>query len=141
MALTSLKIKNANIFNPAFIVGLRLMNPNDLKIDLNGADVMLALNDKPVAKGLSQTPITLNSHGSSDLSVEVTADTVSAIQQVLSLTSKSSMNYEVKGHLHLVKWLGSLGQMPFSMKGTVDGQTLLSGAGKIQGLMGKSLQH
>jgi LEA14-like dessication related protein len=134
VSLTGLAVKDLNPLSPSFLVNLKVQNPNDLEVDLSGADVALALNGKPVAKGLSKSPLALARHGSSDLAVEVTADTLGAVQQVLGLLNRPALDYEVTGHLHLVKWLGALGQLPFSFKGSLDRETLLRGAGALGAL-------
>jgi hypothetical protein len=60
--------------------------------------------------------------------VEVTANTLSAIQQFLVLQSKPMMDYQVTGHLNWNEWLGALGRLPFNFKGTMDRDTLMSAA-------------
>lgn len=128
VSLTSLGIKDINPLNPRFLVRLKLDNPNDAAVSMDGADVALALNGLPVAEGISRSPLTLNRLGSSEMDVEVSANTFSALQQLLLLQSKPALDYQLTGHLHLLDGLGALGQLPFSFTGTVDRQTLMSNA-------------
>jgi LEA14-like dessication related protein len=129
VTLTGLNIQDLNPLKPSFLVRLKLDNPNDLDVNLDGADVALALNGQPVAEGVSRSPVTLKSLGSSEMAVEVTANTLNAVQQFLSLQSKTAMDYRVTGHLHMLNWLGALGRLPFNFDGSVDRDTLLRGAG------------
>jgi LEA14-like dessication related protein len=131
VTLTGLNVRSLNPLQPSFLVSLKLDNPNDLDINLDGADVALALNGQPVAKGISQSPLTLKKMGSSDMSVEVTANTLNALGQLMALQSRNTLDYQVSGHLHLLNWLGSLGQLPFNFNGSVDRDTLFKAVSGI----------
>ena len=128
VSLAGLAIKDMNPLQPRFLVRLNVTNPNDLAVDLEGADVDLALNGQPVATGVSRSPLTLAKFGSSQMDVEVTANTLGMLQQIMLLQSKSSIDYAVTGHLNVLNWLGPLGKLPFNFKGAVDRDTLLRGA-------------
>ena len=133
VALAGLNIKDLNPLRPSFLVRLKLDNPNDLDVSMDGADVALALNGQPVAQGISRSPLTLKKLGSSEMDVEVTANTLNAIQQLFLLQSKPNLDYQVSGHLHLLNWLGSLGQLPFNFSGSMDSKTIMSAAGGLMG--------
>lgn len=128
VSLTSIQAKNLDLYTPSFLVGLRVDNPNDVQVELSGAEAALALNGQQVAMGISQSPLTLNRRGSSDLAVEVKANTIGLLQQVLALANQQSIPYQVTGRLRLARWLGYLGEFPFSFSGTLDRDSLLSGA-------------
>ncbi len=131
VSLAGLNIKNPNPLKPSFLVQLQLDNPNDLELNLDGADVALALNGQPVAAGVSRSPITLKKRGSSTMNVEVTANTLSAIQQFLVMQSRPAMDYQVTGHLDWLNWLGALGKLPFSFSGSLDRDTLMRAADSL----------
>lgn len=126
--LTGLALKEANLFKPSFLVRLRVANPNDLEVNLEGAEVALALNGQPVAAGASRNPLSLARLGSSDMEVEVSADTLGVVQQFLALSNKPALDYGISGHLTVLNWLGPLGRIPFNFTGTVDRETLWRGA-------------
>ncbi len=131
VTLAGLTLKDPNPLQLSFLVRLKLDNPNDLDVNLDGADVALALNGKTVAEGLSRSALTLKKRGSSELDVEVTTHTLSAMQQLLLLQTKPALDYAVSGHLHLLNWMGALGQLPFSFSGSVDRATLMRAAGAL----------
>lgn len=131
VSLAGLSIQAMNPLQPGFLVRLKLDNPNDLDVNFDGAEAALALNGQPVATGISRSPLTLKKLGSSELAVEVTANTLSAIQQILLLQTKPTMDYRITGQLIWVNWLGALGRLPFAFQGTVDRETLLSAAGNL----------
>jgi LEA14-like dessication related protein len=131
VSLAGLALNEADLFSPSFLVRLRVENPNDLDVTLDGADAALALNGQPVASGVSRSQVGLARFGSSDLAVQVTANTLGVIQQMLALQNQPNLNYQVTGHLQLLNWLGPLGRVPFSFQGAVDRETLLRGAANL----------
>jgi LEA14-like dessication related protein len=130
VSLAGLSVKDLNPLQPSFLVRLKLDNPNDLDVSLDGADVALALNGQPVAAGISRSPLTLKKLASSEMDLEVTANTLNAAQQFLLLQSKPTMDYEITGHLQLKDWMSALGRLPFSFQGNLDSQSLLRGVNR-----------
>lgn len=128
VSLAGLAIQDLNPLQPRFLVRLNVENPNDLAVDLDGADVNLALNGKPVAAGVSRSPLKLAKFGSTRMDVEVTANTLGVVRQIMLLRSQSSIDYAVTGNLKVLNWLGPLGKLPFSFKGAVDRDRLLRSA-------------
>jgi len=129
VTLIGLNIKDLNPLKPGFLVRLRLDNPNDIDISMDGADAALSLDGQPVADGLSRSPLTLKKQGSSEVDMEVYVNTFSAIQQFLLIQSKPAFDYRVSGHLHVLNWLGSLGRLPFDVSGSMDQKTLMQAVG------------
>ena len=130
VSLAGLSVKDLNPLQPSFLVRLKLDNPNDLDVSLDGADVALTLNGQPVAAGISRSPLTLKKLASSEMDLEVTANTLNAAQQFLLLQSKPTMDYEITGHLQLKDWMSALGRLPFSFQGNLDSQSLLRGVNR-----------
>ncbi len=127
VSLAGLSIKDLNPLKPSFLVRLKLDNPNDLDVSLDGADVALALNGQPVAAGISRSPLTLKKLASSEMELEVTANTLNAVQQFLLLQSRPTIDYAITGHLQLRDWMSALGRLPFSFQGNLDSQSILRG--------------
>jgi LEA14-like dessication related protein len=128
VSLAGLNIKDLNPLSPSFLVRLKVDNPNDLDVNLDGADVALALNGQPVAAGVSRSPLVLKKLGSSEMDVEVTANTMNAVQQFLILQTKPTLDYQVTGNLIWNNWLGALGKLPLKFSGSMDKDTLMRAA-------------
>ena len=128
VSLAGLNIKDLNPLSPSFLVRLKVDNPNDLNVNLDGADVALALNGQPVAAGVSRSPLVLKKLGSSEMDVEVTANTMNAVQQFLILQTKPTLDYQVTGNLIWNNWLGALGKLPLKFSGSMDKDTLMRAA-------------
>ena len=131
VSLAGLNIKDLNPLKPSFLVRLKVDNPNDLDINLDGADVALALNGQPVAAGVSRSPLVLKKLGASEMDVEVTANTLSAVQQLLILQTRPAVDYQITGNLIWNNWLGALGKLPLKFNGLIDRDTLMRAAGSL----------
>ena len=129
VSLVGLALKDLNPLSPGVLVRLRVENPNDLNVNLSGADVALALNGQPVATGLSRSPVTLVSFGASEIEAEAKGNTLAMLPQILALQANEPVNYQLTGSLHVLNWLGPLGRIPFTFEGSVDKQNLLRGVG------------
>ena len=125
VSLAGLNIKDLNPLSPSFLVRLKVDNPNDLDVNLDGADVALALNGQPVAAGVSRSPLVLKKLGTSEMDVEVTANTMNAVQQFLILQTRPALDYQVTGNLIWNNWLGALGKLPLKFSGSMDKETLM----------------
>ena len=136
ISLAGLSMKGLNLMEPTFLVKLKVDNPNDLNLDLSGADVDLALNGQKVASGISRSPLTLVKQGTSNMKIEVKASTLGVLKQIMQLQANSGVNYAVNGHLNVLNWLGSLGKIPINLQGSVDKATLLHGVEGLGGLGG-----
>jgi LEA14-like dessication related protein len=131
VSLQGLSLQKADLLNPVFLVRLRLKNPNDAGLNLDGADAVLKLNGKKIAKGASRSPIKLAPLADSEIAVEASAQTLSALGQLLALQSKESLDYEITGHVNILNWLGGLGAIPFKAQGVVTREELLKSVESI----------
>lgn len=131
VSLVALALKDLNPLNPSALVRLKVDNPNDLDVNLSGADVALALNGQPAATGISRSPVTLASFGSSEMDAEVHGNTLAMAQQLLLTQASDKVNYKITGSLHVLNWLGPLGRVPFAFEGAMDKQTLMRSGARL----------
>lgn len=129
--LASLALTGMNLLQPVFRVGLRVENPNDEEFSVDGADAVLSLNGKPLARGVSTEPVTLKARGTTDVDIEATANTLGLAQQLFRLEQERRIAYAVDGHLTLAGWLGPLARLPFHAAGTLTRDELMR---EIEGL-------
>lgn len=127
VSLTDLRLEELDRLTPRFLVRLKVDNPNDQAVDFDGADATSLVDGQPVAAGTSRSRLSVMGRGSSNLSLDVTARTLPMVQQFLKLHTQPSLDYEIAGHLVILNWLGDLGKVPFSLRGTVDRDTLYRG--------------
>ncbi|MGY6216485.1 LEA type 2 family protein [Methylolobus aquaticus] len=125
VSLTGLALSDPNPLVPRFRVRLRVENPNDIDVSLDGADATLELNGRPVATGVSRSPLTLKRLAESELDLDVAAQTLGMLEAAAAVLAEDQIRYRVQGHLSVLSALGPLGRLPFSFDGAVDPAVLL----------------
>ncbi len=131
--LAQVALEKADLLAPVFRLKLRVENPNDQDIQVEGADAQLDLEGERVAEGVSANPVQLKAQQQSEVEIQATAKTLSLARQVLRLDQKGRLAYAVTGHLALARWLGILGKVPFRVSGTLTREELFR---EIEGLTG-----
>ena len=99
--VSNVKPLGGTLFEQRIQVDLRVRNPNDFDLDVTGLDFTLALNNKRVARGLANQAVTIQRLGDAILTVETTTSTLDVLRQLLDLTTKKDLTYQIKGVLHL----------------------------------------
>jgi LEA14-like dessication related protein len=135
--LTNLQLQEASMLAQTFLLRLRIDNPNDTALPINGIDVELILNGYSLAQGLSNQSLSVPRFGSADIEVRATTTLLSLVQQILSLQNQQQLSYEIAGRLHLARTLGFRGyNFPFQEKGVLDLETLLNRSARFNSVPG-----
>ena len=102
-----------------FAVGLRLVNPNNKAVTIDGLDFELALNDRRLARGVSNETFELPRLGEAETRVVVTTSVFDVLRQAVELGGRRDepLDYRVHGRLHLAS--GFLRTLPFDYRGTL----------------------
>jgi LEA14-like dessication related protein len=102
-----------------FAVGLRLTNPNNRAIDVEGLDFELELNGNRLARGVTDNAFELPRLGEAETRVVVTTSLFDVLRQALDLAGRSdaAMDYRVRGRLHLGS--GFVRSIPFDREGRI----------------------
>lgn len=100
-----------------FAVGLRLVNPNNRSLAVDGLDFELDVNDRRLARGVTNRAFELPSLGEAETSVIVTTSVFDLLRQAVELGSRreTSMDYRLRGRLHLGS--GFVRTVPFDHRG------------------------
>jgi LEA14-like dessication related protein len=100
--LSSIQVLERKGLETAFLVYLRVMNPNDMDLDVIGVDCDLEINGKPFAYGISNTPVKVPAFGSETLPVTVYSSVIDIIKGWFGLQQREDLSYRVKGRAHAV---------------------------------------
>jgi LEA14-like dessication related protein len=100
-----------------FAVGLRLTNPNNRSLAVDGLDFELDLNDRPLARGVTNRAFELPRLGQADTQVIVTTSVFDVLRQALDLGARrdATMDYRLRGRVHLGS--GFVRTVPFDYRG------------------------
>lgn len=127
ISLADIQVQESKGLETVFLVHLRVMNPNDVDLDIRGVDCNLEINDKPFAYGISNTTVTVPAFGSETLPVTVYSSVIDIIKGLFGLPQGEDLRYQLKGKVRL----GGAGLMPsslpFDSQGTVPLKDIASG--------------
>jgi LEA14-like dessication related protein len=100
-----------------FTVGLRLINPNNRAVAIDGLDFELDINDQRLARGVSNRAFTLPRLGEAETSVTVTTSLFDILRQAMHMGRgrDAGFEYRLRGRLHLGS--GFVRTVPFDHRG------------------------
>ncbi len=119
VTLAGLNLTDVSLFEQRFRVQLRLQNPNDYDLPLDGFQFDLKLNDQPFLSGVSSDSVTLPRLGSTTVEMDAVSKLSGLMQQIQGITlgQTRAMRYSLTGKIHLVRPLLSL---PVKEEGELD---------------------
>lgn len=117
LALVSVAMTSADIFNQQFMVRVNVQNPNDRELPITSIDYKLFLEGDSFAEGVSSKPFTVPAQGETDFDMIVRTDFVSSAGRLVSrLNGRDQVQYVVEGKL--LTDVSGLKKIPFQESGT-----------------------
>jgi len=110
--------KSLGLFEQQFVVQLRVSNPNNFDIPLDGISFDMTVNGSHFATGLSNTAVTIPRLSSAVVSVNASASSFDLFKQFLIIAESGSANYRIVGSALLQSVLH--GPVPFERTGTLN---------------------
>ena len=95
--LVDMRMGQTGLLNQELILTLRVGNPNDFAIPLEGLALEIDVNGRKLADGLSDDTVTLPRLGFANVEVTATASTLSILRELLSLGETASLDYGISG--------------------------------------------
>jgi LEA14-like dessication related protein len=118
LALVSVSMTSADIFNQQFMVRVNVQNPNDRELPITGIDYKLFLEGDSFSEGLSSKPFTVPANGETDFDMIVRTNFVSSAGRLVSrLNGRDQVQYVVEGKV--LTDLSGLKKIPFQETGTI----------------------
>ena len=97
---------------------MKVRNPNDIELPVNGLDVDIELADEPFAHGVSAREFVVPARGEAEFDMLVTANAATALLKIAGADRKTdSIDYKLKGKLSTK--IGLLRTIPFEESGTL----------------------
>ncbi len=106
--LVSLRPVSATLMEQRFDVDLRVINPNNKDIDVEGLDFELDINGERLARGVSSESFTLPRLGETVTTVQLTTSTLDIIRRTMSMAGGQALEYRLQGRVHLGGLAGTL---------------------------------
>ena len=120
ISIANIAPKDVAVFEQRFDVQLRIQNPNDQELGINGLRFDLELNDKEFGNGMSGQQVKVPRFGSEVVNVEVITSLGSFLRQIQDLNTSGAgkLRYGLKGIVFFES--PSRFKLPFDEKGEVD---------------------
>jgi LEA14-like dessication related protein len=130
VSLIGLNLVSMELFEQRYAVRLRIKNPNDFDLPVQGMDFHLDINGDTFADGLSNEALTVPAFGEAVLQLEVSSNLLQVLHQLQALQEHAAdgLAYHIRGRVAV----GSYGQrLPFEYSGELTPpQTRKPAAGK-----------
>ena len=116
VTLSDIQFRGAGLLEQKLGLVLRLRNPNETDLALDGMRVQLDVDGEPFATGLSNENVTVPALGEGMVTVEAISGTAGILGRLRSVTGLQDIDYSLKG----TTFLRDGGRkLPFEQKGTV----------------------
>jgi LEA14-like dessication related protein len=121
ISIANIAPKDFALFEQRFDVQLRIQNPNEKELSLNGMRFDIDLNEREFANGMTGETVVIPRFGSQVVNVEVITGISSFLRQIQELNKTGAggkMTYRIKGTA-FVESPGTF-KLPFDEKGEID---------------------
>jgi LEA14-like dessication related protein len=100
--IVSLAPKDIKLFEQIFVMELRVMNPGDKELVINGLAFDLEVNGQPFAKGVSNECFTVGPFATRVVQVEAITTLASLLSQIVQAQKGefSGFTHHLKGYFH-----------------------------------------
>ena len=116
VSFVGLRAVEATVFEQRLEVRMKVHNPNDIELPVNGLDVDIELADEPFAHGVSAREFVVPARGEAEFDMLVTANAATALLKIAGADHNTdSIEYKVKGKLSTK--IGLLRTIPFDESG------------------------
>jgi len=117
ISLAGLELAEFKLFEQRFKMKLRIQNPNDADLRINGLTFDVDLGGQPFAKGLSERAVTVPRLGEAILDVQATSNLGSVLKQLRELKKRGRdrVDYRLSGRVDV----DGYGSIPFDRRGDV----------------------
>jgi len=127
ISLANIQMLEASGMESALLVQLRVQNPNEVDLDIRGVECDVAINGKPFAYGISDTPVRIPAFGSDTVPVKVYASVIDIVRGLLNLPGREELSYQVKGRVRMSGGAFLPSSLPFDSQGTISVKDLFPG--------------
>lgn len=116
VSLVSIQPRSMTMLEQRYGLQLRILNPNETSIPVEGLSYSLEINGREFAYGVSRQAVSIPPFGEALLDVDVVSSLLDVLQQVQGLGEQPSetLTYRLSGKLSLSN---SLARLPFDYRG------------------------
>ncbi len=127
ISLSNIQMQETSGMESAFLVQLRVQNPNEVDLDIRGVECDVEINGKPFAYGMSNTQVRIPAFGSDIVPVKVYTSVVDIFRGLLNLQGRDDLTYQVKGKVRMSGGAFLPSSLPFDSQGSISVKELSVG--------------
>jgi LEA14-like dessication related protein len=127
ISLANIQMLESSGMESAFLVQLRVQNPNEVDLDIRGVECDVELNGKPFAYGMSNTPVRIPAFASDTVPVKVYTSVIDIFRGLLNLQGREDLSYQVRGKVRMSGGAFLPSSLPFDSQGTISVKDLSPG--------------
>jgi len=116
--VTGLKALESDFLEQRFEIALRVQNPNEKDLELDGIDVILEINGRRFGRAMSGDPVTIPRLGEAVVTLHAVTTVFDLLRQLATAPAATQMSYELNGRVFLAN---SPGWLSFSREGVLGG--------------------
>ena len=117
VSLSDIRLLGGGLMEQRLMVEVRIGNPNNFDLPLEGLTVDLQVNDRPFAQGYSNKNVTVPRLGEARVPVIATTTLFDMVQQVFALNNRRAISYNLSGKAYITGMFG--GAVPFEKAGSL----------------------
>ena len=116
LSIVDISVVRANFLQQQLRVRMRVENPNDRSLPIQGLSYTVYLRGQQFATGASDASFVVPALGTAEFNMDVTANAAGALFAILEQPRGQGIDYRMKGRVELSRgWLRSI---PFQESGT-----------------------
>lgn len=120
VSLADIRLVGGGLLEQHFRLTLRVHNPNDRDLPLDGLRFALEVNDMEFAQGASNRPVTLQRLGDTLVEVEGVSNLATVLDQLQQFAAGPRAPEAVRYRIHGQLVSPMLGSVPFDRRGEID---------------------
>ncbi len=119
ITLSNINLLNMSVFEQCYRMMMRIQNPNDVAIPINGMSYQIFINEQDFARGVSNKSVIIPEFGEEVVEIDATSDLTSMLRQFQGLMTGGiqKVSYRLTGKAKLANRIRKL---PFEYKGELD---------------------
>lgn len=118
VSLVDLRPSEMALFEQRMAVMLRIRNPNDNALAVDGYRFAIELNGKPFARGISDQSVIVPRLSEATIEAAATVSTLDLVRQIIGVPERENLAYRISGTLFVSG--GLMRNVPFENSGEVD---------------------
>ena len=119
VSLADIRVEKFTGFETVFQIQLRVINTNDMDLNVKGLEAQLDINGQPFAAGVSNSPVKIPSFGTELVTVTVYSSVISMFKSVYGLHESEELKYRLNGKLRVAGDSTFATTLPFESAGEV----------------------